>query len=501
MRTAMLAPVTVVLLAAAGCSGSHGDSGDAPLELSSKQGANLTITAADLAKAAPGGAVVGFEKPAHGTVEYVSGGGVIYKPDATFSGTEEIKVRVSDAVQRFPAAGAPLGTVGGIQIQADGVGTALTPVPGSPNEFYGITARGPMAYGPGKLDRVLALPGYTPEIGRFRLADGAAQQIASIPLQGRDSKPMTGVPSTAAVPERYLDLDGKVLPVSNVGIAPTGMVVLGDGSFWVVDDYGPNLVHFDRNGQELDRVTTGRGGLAEEISSRDPGQQVHGLALTPDGKTLIFAVHSVPDRGTDATSPVVRLIAYQPSTRTLRQYAYLLDDPRTDGRTISAITALSPTELLVVERTDRTPPGASQKVYRVDLGGATDVPVGSAPESIAGTGTAQQARAALHGAGITTVRKTPAIDVGALLDQLNPQGFFFGQDRIDALASTDGGKTVYLSGDNDFGVAGLASTQPPFGLKPKLMPNGLQATGEVLRIDTTRLPARVRDSVIRIKVG
>jgi hypothetical protein len=42
---------------------------------------------------------------------------------------------------------------------------------------------------------------------------------------------------------------------------------------------------------------------------------------------------------------------------------------------------------------------------------------------------------------------------------------------------------------------------PPFALKPKMLPNGTQDSGEVLIADTTRLPATTESVTVPIKVG
>lgn len=506
MRIAKLAlPVTLSLVAAlASCSSGPAGEQREPLELTAKQGANVVIDPADLAAAAHGGAVLGFDQPAHGTVEYVQGGGLIYKPDATFTGTEEIKIRTSDAVQLFPTSIPPLTTVGGVQVQASAYGSALTPVPGARGEFYGLTDRGPTVDGREKKEKVEPVPGFVPQIGKFRLEDGAAKLIATIDLKGTDGRPLNGQANPAAsTGERIVDLDGNEIPPNDHGLDPEGLVALGDGSFWIADEYGPFLVHFDRNGQELQRLAPGKG-LPQELASRNPNQGLEGLTVTPDGKTLVAALQSalaVGD-GDPKSNPVTRIVTVNLVTGEAKQYVYLLDDPKATGKGISAMTALSGTEFLTLERDGKPAPEANKTVYRVNLADATALPAGSTPETEIGPATvATEARNALKAAGITPVEKTLVVDLGKLIDTLNPDGYFFGHDKIEGLATTDGGKTLYLSNDSDFGIAALASPKPPFALTAKTQPNGLADTGEILRIDTTLLPPKVRDSRIRITVG
>jgi hypothetical protein len=109
--------------------------------------------------------------------------------------------------------------------------------------------------------------------------------------------------------------------------------------------------------------------------------------------------------------------------------------------------------------------------------------------------------AALKAKGITMASKTLKVDLGGLLTQLNGKGEFFGHDKVEGLATPDGGRTLMISNDSDFGLAGLASKTPPFTLKPKMLANGRQDTGEFLVVDTTKLPARTQTRTVAIKVG
>ena len=88
-----------------------------------------------------------------------------------------------------------------------------------------------------------------------------------------------------------------------------------------------------------------------------------------------------------------------------------------------------------------------------------------------------------------------------MLVGLNAKGEFFGHDKIEGLATPDGGKTIVIANDSDFGLAGLETETPPFALKPKTLANGTPDTGEFLVVDTTKLPAQTRTVTVSIKVG
>jgi hypothetical protein len=141
-------------------------------------------------------------------------------------------------------------------------------------------------------------------------------------------------------------------------------------------------------------------------------------------------------------------------------------------------------------------PGA---VYRVDAGG---LQVDGKPiETLVGVATDAAAADRLKPLGITLASKTMKLDLGALLIDLNGKGEFFGHDKIEGVATPDGGKTLVISNDSDFGLAGIDSQTPPFKLKPKTLANGRQDTGEFLTVDTTKLPPQTRQQTISIQVG
>jgi hypothetical protein len=141
-------------------------------------------------------------------------------------------------------------------------------------------------------------------------------------------------------------------------------------------------------------------------------------------------------------------------------------------------------------------PGAS---YQADAGGllVNGVPI----ETFVGVSTDAVAVDKLKAAGITVATKSLKLDLGDLLRSLSADGDFFGHDKIEGLLTPDGGKTLIIANDSDFGLAGLASDTPPFQLKPKILANGTQDSGEILKVDTTQVPANTESVTVPIEVG
>jgi len=252
---------------------------------------------------------------------------------------------------------------------------------------------------------------------------------------------------------------------------------------------------------------------------------MEGLTITPDGGTLVGIMQSALDTrglvGSPGSVPLTRIVTINLANRgDVREYLYPLANPQQTKVAVSEITALSATTFLIDERDDQPQPNGNKKIYVADMSGATDVgPHSMVPgatyqadaggllingvpiETFVGVGTDAAATDKLKAAGITLTTKTLKLDLGDLVRSLSPNGDFFGHDMIEGLISRDNGNTLILANDSDFGLAGLASDTPPFALKPKMLPNGTQDSGEVLIVDTTRLPATTESVTVPIKVG
>jgi hypothetical protein len=136
-------------------------------ELSTPTGKALTISPGQLLAATNGVTPVAFGKPAHGSIAYGADGAMIYTPDAGFTGTDELLVTVSPAVRLYAENQPPLITIGDVAVQANAHGSAIAAVPGSANEIYGLTGRGPNVDGRIPDEKVLPVPDFHPWIARL----------------------------------------------------------------------------------------------------------------------------------------------------------------------------------------------------------------------------------------------------------------------------------------------------------------------------------------------
>jgi Esterase-like activity of phytase/Bacterial Ig domain len=469
--------------------------------------------------------LVANTKPANGTLSLAADGGFTYTPNFEFKGTDTFTYSVSDAVQLYSTHLPQLGTFGGIALTSGAFGSALAPVPGHTGEFYGLEDRGPNGTAANG-DIVLPLPDYDPSIGEFAFVNGKANLLKVIPLRAADGTPYSGrVNSANPTGETASDLAGNVLPQDPNGYDSEGLVALPDGTFWVSDEYGPFITHFTATGRAIGRLSPLDGTLPAELAHRVPNKGMEGLTITPDGTTLVGAMQSglqQPDLGSTKGTKVAitRIVTYNLHTGAEHEYLYPLDNPGTTGTANSELTALSDTTFLMDERDGNFAPGAYKKLYKIDISGATDVGPdahvsgavydaanggllvnGKSLEATVGTANTATAIATLAAAGITVVSKSLYLDLGGVLDALNPTGAFFGHDKIEGVAALNGGRTIVVSNDSDFGLGGVANATPPYTLTPKILPGaGTQDDGQYLVLNLDRLPAATTTATVTITV-
>ena len=487
-------------------------------------------------------AVVRHTDPSDGTATVNADGTFTYTPNSGFKGTDTFTYTTTDAVQLFKdtqANGAPLPPLGNVagpggtttQISGEGFGSSLAPVPGHSGYFYGLTDRGPNADAPDGNKSEMVLD-FTPEIGEFKLVGGKAELLKKVTLKG--PKSLGGVNYSGRPPHDTSEViddvaatnanGGTPVPVTKdpYGYDSEGLVALPDGTFWVSDEYGPYITHFDANGYELGRLTPYRnspdnayhkivGYLPAEFANRLKNKGMEGLTVTPDGSTLVGVMQSAlqqPDLGSTKAGNVspTRIITINLRTFQSKQYLYLLDDPDDTGNANSEITALSSTKFLIDERDGNFQPFAAKSLNEVDINGATDVSGltigGKSPEALVGKDGTNAALTALTAAGVNVAQKQPYLNVGTLVSQLDPSGAFFAHDKVEGVATADAGKTLYLSNDDDFGIDTIAvDPDGKWTVHQKVLPpTGETDNGEILKVDTTKLPAVLKTVTVTIHV-
>lgn len=279
-----------------------------------------------------------------------------------------------------------------IEVHCGGFGSAISAHPTHKNQFYALTDRGPnTTYDVnGDHGKIFLVPNYTPKIGLFELSEqGEIKKIHEILLKRPDGSAISGLPNQhfGATKEIAYDAQGQKLAhgTDEYGLDSEGLVALQDGTFWVSDEYGPHLVHFDTNGVEIDRINAypqdqrRKSGylLPLEYANRRQNRGMEGLTITPDQKKLVGMMQSTMSNP-DATvnkSDLVRIIMIDLDTQKISQFLYRQEGGKA-AYSNTAITALSATSFLVAERDDdfyKDNPQAFKRIYKINLNEATDL--------------------------------------------------------------------------------------------------------------------------------
>jgi hypothetical protein len=235
-------------------------------------------------------------------------------------------------------------------------------------------------------------------------------------------------------------------------------------SVFVSDEYGPYVYQFNRLTGARIRVfqlpasffvtnlsSVGDNEISGNVSGRTANKGMEGLAITPDGRTLVGIMQAALIQDANAgVTELLRIVTMDiASGRTTHQYAYLL----TAGSGVSEMVALNDHEFLVDERDGKgRADGDAAKVkqlFKIDLAGAVDVSEMDGPT------------AADH-----AVSKTLFLDLVALFTSngidateipAKVEGLAFGADIKEGRHTTL--HTLWVANDNDF----LATVADPNG--------------------------------------
>jgi hypothetical protein len=240
-----------------------------------------------------------------------------------------------------------------------------------------------------------------------------------------------------------------------------GMRLSNDGlRVYISDEYGPYVYEFDRllgmrlrsfqlpaNFYATTLSSMGAVEISGNVTGRVANKGMEGLAITPDGRTLVGIMQNslIQDANAGATK-LLRIVTIDIlSGRVTHQYAYNL----TAGSGVSEIVALNNHEFIVDERdgTGReanVPPGNStnakiKQFFKIDLDGAVDVSAMDGP-----TATANPVPKTLFLNLVTTLNAS-----GIASDEIPSkiEGLAFGPDVKEGTTTLH---TLWVGNDNDF---------------------------------------------------
>lgn len=371
-------------------------------------------------------------------------------------------------------------------VDLGGIGSDLYPA-GRAGEFWTVTDRGPNGQIKidGKKRRTFPVPGFDPAIVRIRVTGDTVKVLDAVPITTSSGKPVTGLSNQEGRDEAPYTYDARTpLSYNPNGLDTEGIVRAADGSFWLVDEYGPSLVHVSARGKVLSRhVPEGLHlegadypvveALPSVLLHRKVNRGFEGLAQLPCGD-LVLAVQSplsLPDTGTGEASLTTRLLRFSPRKKAVTaEYAYRFDpvnvvDPSEDDTSelkISSVVAVGGDRLLVEERTDK-----AARLQVVRLGRGANI-LGSRWDDDTTSPSLEQLDDPAA-SGVPVLSKRLVVDLGTV------EGV---PGKIEGVARVDH-DTLALINDNDFGMTDGAGALDAQG---RLVDSGVETTVTYVRL-------------------
>lgn len=247
----------------------------------------------------------------------------------------------------------------------------------------------------------------------------------------------------------------------NARLDPESIRVSNDGkSVFISDEYGPYVYQFDRaTGERIksfglptdlainNLASTETAEISGNTSGRTTNKGMEGLAITPDGKTLVGIMQAPLLQDTTKT---VRIVTIDIETGTTHEYAYNL----TTGSGVSEIVAINDHEFLIDERDGKglgdNSDAKVKQIFKVDLTGAQEV-----------TGFSGDLSAKAVSKSLTLDVKNMLVAAGVAAQNIPAkiEGMAFGDDVIYNGINLH---TLWVTNDNDF-LSTIIDTKHPLG--------------------------------------
>jgi hypothetical protein len=379
------------------------------------------------------------------------------------------------------------GTVGDDRgVDLGGIGSDIYPAERR-GEFWTVTDRGPNGQikVDGKKRRTFPVPGFDPAIVKIRVSGDTVKVLDALPITTSSGKPVTGLSNQAGRDEAPYSYDAQTpLTYNPNGVDTEGIVRSADGSFWLVDEYGPSLIHVSARGRVLTRYVpkglslTGTDypvveALPAVLLHRKINRGFEGLAQLPGGD-LMMAVQSplsLPDGDAGDVSRTTRLLRFSPKKRAITaEYAYRFDpvnvvDPSEDDTSelkISSVVAVGRDRLLVEERTDK-----AARLQVVELTRGANILGG--PWDSDRTSPSLEQLDDPAASGVPVLAKHLVVDLGTVAGV---------PGKIEGVARVDH-DTLALINDNDFGMTDGAGA---FDAQGRLVDSGIETTVTYVRL-------------------
>ncbi len=398
----------------------------------------------------------------------------------------------------------------------------VNPENGNPR-FLAINDRGPVAGSidspdPDSSDRPFLAPDLQVTVLTLEL-DEASGQVSVVESLGLTRSvegvpfpvPVTGLPNIPGFFEVPVDpATGEPLPNDFFGLDSEGILRGSDGNLYIADEQAPSINVFSAGGVLVDRFvpvgfaaqsesgspagTFGSETLPEVYLNRRNNRGFEGIAFD-DERNIVYGFIqtplSNPDADTSNGSSILRVLGIDPTTgEPVEEFVYVLQTPSlvtTDSETgfgdaevdrIGDAVFAGDGQFYVIERDNEDLDTAQQRIFQIDLHGATNILGTDLSNATDGTTLEQLSPDELVEAGIQPVNKIQVTNLPSL--------GFSPSAQAEGLALLDDGRLAVIN-DNDYEGS---DTPTQLGLiNFDQVSNGLDPSNEDGGINIDNVPA------------
>ena len=235
--------------------------------------------------------------------------------------------------------------------------------------FQTVTDRGPN--GASKdIDHSFLLPDFTPTIVILKadLVNKNLVVAAEIKLKKKDGSALTGLPNNRTE-ENPTDVFGLYYSIDPQGLDLEGLTFDGEGGWWMADEYGPSLVHFNEEGKVLRRLMPSLE-LPRMYGDRKINRGFEGVARV-ENKIFGFLQSSLPKEEVSKVGEFARIVEVDLETmKTSAEYFYPFEK---GSDKIGDAVALNAKTFLVLEQNGKSHEASQKFIYRITLGASDEV--------------------------------------------------------------------------------------------------------------------------------
>jgi hypothetical protein len=361
-----------------------------------------------------------------------------------------------------PLAGIYSGQKETINIFEGSMGSGLCYIPGTDNEFYMLTDRGPNVDATeenyGKTTILFPIPNYTPKIFRVKLEGDSITILETILIRRPDGSNTTGLPNPIGHGSTgefaWSNRDGDLITPDPWGLDCEGISLGHSNDFWICEEYGTSVCNVDMaTGKIINRywpfpAESNCIPIDTIFSRRRPNRGFEGIAVAPNGKVYALLQSPLwnPNSSAGDSSSIHRLLEIDTVTNQTKMFAYIHEPPSPNYKNkdwkIGDMCAINNEEFFVLEHAKRNDEFAV-RIYKINISSASTI-----KEEIIGGRYIEQWRdsVGLSEVGITPVQKVLFLDLMSPAVGWNPS-----LEKPEGLTIIND-STIAVSNDNDLSI-------------------------------------------------